>query len=53
MKRIKAKRIEAVVYETALQDDSFCNSKVIGNLDYFKQLFDFSVSNVSRRAFRC
>lgn len=45
MKRIKAKGIEVVVYEPALQEDLFYNSKVIENLDEFKQLSDVIVSN--------
>lgn len=45
MKRIKAKGIEVVVYEPALEDEFFYNSKVIGNLDEFKQLSDVIVSN--------
>ena len=45
MKRIKAKGIEVVVYEPALEDELFYNSKVIGDLDEFKQLSDVIVSN--------
>nr|WP_153861299.1 nucleotide sugar dehydrogenase [Fundicoccus ignavus] len=45
MKRIKAKGIEVVVFEPALHDDTFYNSKVIGDLDEFKQLSDVIVSN--------
>ena len=45
MKRIKSKGIEVVVYEPALQDDTFYNSKVISNLDEFKKLSDVIVSN--------
>ncbi len=45
MKRLKAKGIEVVVYEPALEEDYFYNSKVIKNLDEFKQLSDVIVAN--------
>ena len=38
MKRIKAKGIEILVYEPALEEDEFFNSKVIKSLDQFKLL---------------
>jgi UDPglucose 6-dehydrogenase len=45
MKRIKAKGIEVVVYEPALEQEEFYHSRVIKNLDEFKQLADVIVSN--------
>jgi UDPglucose 6-dehydrogenase len=45
MKRIKAKGIEVVVYEPALEQEEFYHSRVIKNLDEFKQLADVVVSN--------
>jgi len=45
MKRIKAKGIEVVVYEPALDDETFYSSKVMRDLDAFKSLSDVIVSN--------
>lgn len=45
MKRIKAKGIKVVVYEPVIQEDEFFNSKIIKNLDEFKQISDIIVAN--------
>ena len=45
MKRIKAKGIEVVIYEPALHEDTYFNSKVIKNLDEFKAIADVIVAN--------
>ena len=45
MKRIKAKGIEVVVYEPVLEESEFYHSRVIKDLNEFKQISDVVVSN--------
>ena len=45
MKRIKGKGIEVVVYEPALEEDMFYNSRVIKNLDEFKNISEVIIAN--------
>ena len=45
MKRLKAKGLEIVIYEPMYKEESYFNSQIINNLDFFKKESELIIAN--------
>lgn len=45
MKRLRTQGVQVIVYEPALKDMKFCNSRIVNDLAEFKQCADIIVAN--------
>lgn len=45
MKRIKGRGIKVIIYEPSLNNDNFCGSEIVHNLNEFKRVSDIIIAN--------